>query len=66
MKIKYEFITGESVEVEVPDSVGEVSVEINQSIHNSERKETRRHNSFNDLEAQGIQIASAQNEVASK
>lgn len=57
MKIKYEFLTGEIIEVEAPDNVGEVSIEIEKSIYNSDQKETRRHNSFDALSEQGIQIA---------
>lgn len=38
MKIKYEFLTGEIVEVEVADSVGEVAIETEKDIYNSNRK----------------------------
>ena len=44
MNIKYEFITGEVVEIEVPDYMGEVSIEIEKQDYNLNRKETRRHN----------------------
>lgn len=43
MKIKYEFITGETVEVEVDDSIGNVVVELDRIEYNNEKKETRRH-----------------------
>ena len=43
MKIKYEFITGETVEVEVDDSIGKVVVELDRIEYNNEKKETRRH-----------------------
>lgn len=47
MKIKYEFVTGESVEIEVPDNIGEVSIELDREIYNSDQSETRRHESYN-------------------
>ena len=43
MKIKYEFVTGETVEVEVDDNIGEVIVELERIEYNNEKKETRRH-----------------------
>lgn len=46
MKINYEFVTGEKLEIEVDDSIGEfvIELEILQSRRN--RSETRRHNSL--------------------
>ena len=43
MKVKYEFLTGEVVEVEVDDSVGEMIVELDRVEYNNDHKETRRH-----------------------
>ena len=43
MKIKYEFVTGETVEVEVDDSIGKVMVELDRIEYNNDHKETRRH-----------------------
>ena len=43
MKVKYEFLTGEVVEVEVDDEVGEVIVELDRVEYNNDHKETRRH-----------------------
>lgn len=57
MKIKYEFLTGEVIEVEVPDDLGEVSVELDRDIFNNNRRETRRHSSFECLQEKGFQIA---------
>jgi len=57
MKVKYEFLTGEIVEVEVPNDIGEVSIELGRDTYNSDRRETRRHNSVEKLQAQGIQMA---------
>jgi len=48
VKIKYEFITGEVVEIEVSDDICEVSIEIEREIYNSDRRETRRHESYSD------------------
>ena len=56
MNIKYEFITGEVVEIEVPDYMGEVSIEIEKQDYNLNRKETRRHNSIEVMEEQGSQF----------
>ena len=56
MNIKYEFITGEVVEIEVPDYMGEVSIEIEKQDYNLNRKETCRHNSIEVMEEQGSQF----------
>ncbi|SPF31809.1 RNA polymerase sigma factor, sigma-70 family [Candidatus Desulfosporosinus infrequens] len=48
MNIKYEFVTGEIVEIEVPDEIGEVSIELDRAIYNSDQRETRRHKSYSD------------------
>jgi len=57
MKIKYEFATGEEVEIEVSEEISEISVQIDKKIHNSDRRETRRQNSISDLEERGTQFA---------
>lgn len=46
MKIKYEFLTGEVLEIEVSHDIGEVSIEIDSEIYNGDRRETRRHESY--------------------
>jgi len=46
MKIKYEFLTGEIVEVEASNDIGEVSIELDREIYNSDQTETRRHKSY--------------------
>jgi len=56
MIIKYEFLTGEVVEVEVSDDIGEISIEIDRNIYNSNRRETRRHNSIFSMEEKGHQL----------
>lgn len=56
MNIKYEFLTGEIVDVKVPDEIAEVSIELDRDIYNSNHRETRRHNSVENLQEQGIQV----------
>ena len=57
MKLKYEFVTNEVIEVEVPDNIRKVSVEIDRVTYNSNRQETSRHTSLNVLWDKGTQIA---------
>ncbi|MBP2654581.1 MAG: sigma70-ECF: polymerase sigma factor, sigma-70 family [Firmicutes bacterium] len=64
MKIKYEFLNGETVEIEAPDSVVEVSIEIDRAIYKNDRREKRRHNSIEALAEPGIQIADSSSEIA--
>lgn len=63
MKIRYEFVTGEVVEIEVADDIGDVSIAIDKEIYNGNRRETRRHNSVQDLEEQGRQLPDESNNV---
>ena len=56
MNIKYEFLTGEIIEIEVSDDIAEVAIEIERDTYNSNRRETRRHNSIEDMEGQGLQF----------
>jgi RNA polymerase sigma-70 factor (ECF subfamily) len=56
MKISYEFVTGEIVEIEVPENITKVSIEIDRDIYNHNRKETRRHNSIDYMEDTGLQF----------
>lgn len=56
MKISYEFVTGEIVEIEVPEDITKVSIEIDRDIYNHNRKETRRHNSIDYMEDAGLQF----------
>ena len=48
MKIKYEFATNDVSEVEVNDELGKEIIEIERAEYNNNRRETRRHNSYND------------------
>lgn len=63
MNIKYEFVTGEVVEIEVENTVGEISIEIERDIYNNNRRETRRHNSIEGMQLQGTQIADEKSTV---
>lgn len=56
MKISYEFLTGEILEIEVPENIGRISIEIDREIFNCNRRETRRHNSINYMEDTGLQF----------
>lgn len=65
MKIKYEYVTGESVEIEVPEGIGEVSIELDRAIYNSDHRETRRHNSVETMQEQGVQLSDKRVDVSS-
>ena len=64
MNIKYQFQTGEIVEIEVSDQLGEVCIEIDRDTLNSNRRETRRHSSISRTEEAGVQFADASGNVA--
>ncbi len=57
MKIKYESVTGEIIEIDVPSEVAEVCIKIEESIRNQDRRETRRHVPLSVLEAKGVQVS---------
>jgi len=52
MKINYEFVTGEKLELEVDDSVGEIVIEMEVLQSRRNRTETRRHNSLESMQEQ--------------
>ena len=56
MNITYEFVTGEKLEIEVSEAVKNISIEIDRGIYNSHRKETRRHNSIENMQNCGFQF----------
>lgn len=56
MKITYKFVTGEVVEIEVSEGIGEVSIALDKDVYNSDRRETRRHSSLEELREQGAQL----------
>lgn len=52
-KIKYEFVTGEVIEIEIESDIKEVVLEIERKNYNSN---TRRHNSLEDMYENGTQF----------
>lgn len=52
MKIHYEFVTGEKLELEVDDSIGEIVIEMEVIQSRRNRTETRRHNSLEFMQEQ--------------
>ncbi|MDF2568670.1 MAG: sigma70-ECF: polymerase sigma factor, sigma-70 family [Sporomusa sp.] len=63
MKIKYEFLTGEAVEIEVSEAIGKVLIGIDKEAQNSDRRESRRHNSIDAFAELGVQFATADEEL---
>jgi DNA-directed RNA polymerase specialized sigma24 family protein len=57
MKIAYRFVTGEIVEVEVSQELGEVMKELECAEYNNERRETRRHVLLSALDVDGGWLA---------
>lgn len=49
MIIKYEFIDGKKVEIEVSTELGQVILQIDKEAQNNNRRETRRHQSLSEL-----------------
>jgi RNA polymerase sigma-70 factor (ECF subfamily) len=64
MKLKYEFVTGETVEIEVSEAIGKVLTGIDKEAKNSDRRETRRHHSIDALTELGVQLAATGEELA--
>jgi len=50
MKINYEFVTGEKLEIEVDDSIGEFVIEMEVLQSRRNHAETRRHNSLESMQ----------------
>lgn len=48
MKIKYEFVTGDAVEIEVDEKWANIVLELNRREFNINQTETRRHESYED------------------
>ncbi len=57
MKIKYESVTGEIMEINVSSEVEEILIEIENDTKKKERKEKRKHISLSVLESKGIQVS---------
>lgn len=60
MKIKYEFVNGETSEIEVDDSLGELLVDFDRQQYNNDHKETRRHVSLDGMDYEGELFTSAE------
>lgn len=48
MKIQYSYCDGQSFNIEVEDSLGEVIIQLERNEYNANRRETRRHESYSD------------------
>jgi len=73
MKIRYVFLTGEPVEIEAPETIGEIAAAIDEEVCKSNRRETRRHHSLENLQekhfqpaAPGLAVEAAVEELESK
>lgn len=66
MNIRYEFLTGETIEIELSDDIAEIAIEIERETYNGNRRETRRHNSIEDMESLGIQFKDIETDTAKK
>jgi len=64
MLIKYQFINGQASEVEVDDGLGETIIQIENDTYNSDRRETRRHESLNASTATAGLTVDVEGEVA--
>ena len=66
MNIKYEFVTGEKLEIEVNEDIAGISIEIERKTCKSERRETRRHNSIDSMEEAGFQFKDINGDIEVK
>lgn len=57
MIIKYEFIDGKKIEIEVSTELGQVILQIDKEAKNNDRRETRRHQSLSKLSDKADLIA---------
>jgi RNA polymerase sigma factor (sigma-70 family) len=48
MKIQYSYCDGQSISIEVEDNLGEIIIQLEKDEYNSNRRETRRHESYSD------------------
>ena len=60
MEIKYEFVTGEVLAIEVEDALGEVLLEFDRQEKNNDRRETRRHMSLDGMDFEGEWFVSSE------
>lgn len=64
MKIKYTFVTGEIIEIEVDDCLGAEIQAIDHQANLKDRAENRRHHSIEQLGEQGIHFADPKSNIA--
>jgi len=64
VKIKYTFLTGEIIEIEVDDCLGAEISEIEHRSNLKDRAETRRHHSIEGLGKRGVHFADPKSNVA--
>lgn len=64
MKIKYTFVTGEIIEIEVDDCLGAEIQAIDHQANLKDRAETRRHHSIEQLGEQGVHFADPKSNIA--
>jgi RNA polymerase sigma-70 factor (ECF subfamily) len=64
VKIKYTFVTGEIVEIEIDDQLGAEISEIEHKSDLKDRAETRRHHSIEQLGEQGVHFADPKSNIA--
>ena len=57
MKFRYEFVTGEVIEIDVPEKFEKVMIEIDKDICRCNRRETMRHTSLEVLQRKGVQLS---------
>jgi len=64
VKIKYTFVTGEIIEIEVDDCLGAEIQAIDHQANLKDRAETRRHHSIEQLGEQGVHFADPKSNIA--
>jgi DNA-directed RNA polymerase specialized sigma24 family protein len=64
MIIKYSFVTGEVVEIQVESHIAEAAMEIERATHNNNRRETSRHNSSDKIIERGFQFEDKSVDIA--
>lgn len=62
MKIKYEFVTGEKVYIDVNEEFGEIMLELDNELKNNNHRETEKHKSLS-LSDRNIEIADLNSDI---
>lgn len=60
MEIRYEFVTGKVLKIEVEDALGEVLLDLDRQEKNNDRRETRRHTSLDGMDFEGEWLLAAE------